>query len=239
LNTIVNIYLPGSPAAVGDGATRSPPHDDAGAPTTCTQPVIINTGDFAQINVIPSYAGNGQRGAAGGRDVARPASKRLAGDGNSLGSDAMIAAQAGKWVHALRTLMNRAAGPDLAQSSADGHPVDAFKASASAAIGAGVDAVSRADQLADRANASRSDEPVAAAMSNPVYVLPQLWSPRQTYNPGDRVVYGNHVYQVPSGGGNHAGIVPGTHDAKWLYAGTVENNSKYFFSQHAKQHSQA
>jgi hypothetical protein len=245
LSTIVNIYLPNPSPATGDGSSNSSPHDSVGTRAACTQPVIINAGDFAQVNVIPPYAGNGRRGAAAGsRDAgasARPDSQRFVGPGHGVGSDAVVAAHAGKWVSALRTSMIRATRPDTTHALRGNHRADAFKASVGDVIGASMDAVSQAGRQAnhsvDHLNASGSDKLAQTASSFPFYVVPQLWSPRETYRPGDRVAYNNNVYQVPNGGGNHAGVVPGSNDARWLYAGTVENNSRYFINQSIEQQS--
>lgn len=63
-------------------------------------------------------------------------------------------------------------------------------------------------------------------------VAPGCWSVRHEYKPGDQVIFGKNVYQVPSSGGNPKGVVPGTVDSRWLYHGTVENNYKYYVNSH-------
>ncbi|WP_230474733.1 hypothetical protein [Dyella monticola] len=54
-------------------------------------------------------------------------------------------------------------------------------------------------------------------------VAPKPWNASQVYKPGDRVVRGQDIYQVPAHAAPHQGVKPGADDSKWLYAGKVKN----------------
>lgn len=170
-------------------------------------------------------------------------------------------AQAGKWVHAVRTLMNLAAGSEAATALQAGKQIHAFsesahgamdaftsaaahasrqvnacKEAASDALGLGAESIAQTNKQMNDLSAVLNDKP--AAIPVPLFAQPQAWDPCQIYHPGDRVAYNGNVYQVPNVGGNHMSVEPGTNDSKWLYAGTVENNYKNALHQYVEEHLQ-
>jgi hypothetical protein len=57
------------------------------------------------------------------------------------------------------------------------------------------------------------------------------WNANQTYKTGDQESFDGKVYMAPGGSGLLKGFKPGTADAKWLYAGTIQGAYNYYASQ--------
>jgi hypothetical protein len=267
VSTTVNIYISNAAPAATDASSSSLPRDAAGTSTSNAPSIVINAGDFPHVNVVPPYAGHDRRGAVGGREARSSvpaAGQRFAGLAATIGSDiarlaqasqradafgalandvggvrAAMTAQAGKWVHALQAFMGRALGSGAGTMSRAANLAGALGRSADDAQGAGARMVFQASskQVSD-ANGLRSDGPAKTAIPVPLFREPPQWDPDQTYQPGDRVAYNGNVYQVPNGGEKQASVEPGTDDASWLYAGTVQNNHAHDLNEFVAQHFQ-